>query len=103
LLIAAYKKLEENPIVELEEALPVYKPEVDPNQFEIKRENGDEWRVYGVAIERAAKMTFWEHHGSVRRFQRLMQKLGVDEALKKAGVQEGDTVFVGDFELEWQE
>ncbi|MFN8403614.1 MAG: Obg family GTPase CgtA [Anaerolineales bacterium] len=28
---------------------------------------------------------------------------GVDEALRKAGVQEGDTVAVGDFELEWQE
>jgi GTPase len=43
---------------------------VDPNQFEIHREDGDEWRVTGVAIERAAKMTYWEHDGSVRRFQR---------------------------------
>jgi GTP-binding protein len=103
ILIAAYKKLEENPIIELEETLPVYKPEVDPNQFEIKREDGDKWRVIGVAMERAAKMTFWEHHGSVRRFQHMMRKLGVDDALRKAGVQEGDTVFVGDFELEWQE
>jgi GTPase len=32
-----------------------------------------------------------------------MQKLGVDEALREAGVQEGHTVFVGDFELEWQD
>ncbi|HNO93470.1 MAG TPA: Obg family GTPase CgtA, partial [Anaerolineales bacterium] len=86
-----------------EEALPVYKPEVDPNLFDIHREDGDKWRVSGVAIERAAKMTYWEHFGSVRRFQRLMQKLGVDKALREAGVQDGDTVFVGDFELEWQE
>lgn len=103
-LVSAYKKLEELPPVETEkEALPIYKPEVDPNQFEIKREDGDKWRVYGVAIERAAKMTYWEHHGSVRRFQRLMQKLGVDKSLREVGVQEGDTVFIGDFELEWQE
>jgi GTP-binding protein len=56
-----------------------------------------------VAIERAAKMTFWEHDGSVRRFQKLMERLGVDEALRKAGIHEGETVSVGDFELEWQE
>lgn len=103
-LVSAYKLLQELPPVETEEeALPVYKPEVDPNQFEIKREDGDKWRVYGVAIERAAKMTYWEHHGSVRRFQRLMQKLGVDKSLREVGVQEGDTVFIGDFELEWQD
>ncbi|HRJ75828.1 MAG TPA: Obg family GTPase CgtA, partial [Anaerolineales bacterium] len=104
ILVSAYKLLQELPPEETEkEALPVYKPEVDPNQFEIKREDGDKWRVYGVAIERAAKMTYWEHHGSVRRFQRLMEKLGVDKSLREAGVQEGHTVFIGDFELEWQD
>jgi GTPase len=103
ILISAYKLLQEIPPEELDEALPVYKPDVDPNQFEIHRENGDEWRVTGVAIERAAKMTYWEHDGSVRRFQKLMVKLGVDDALREAGVQEGHTVFVGDFELEWQD
>lgn len=103
-LLRAYQKLRElPPEADEDEALPIYKPEVDPNQFSIQRENEDRWRVTGVAIERAAKMTYWEHHGSVRRFQRLMQKLGVDDALREAGVQEGDTVFIGEFELEWQE
>lgn len=103
-LFAAYKLLQELPPEQIEEeALPVYKPDVDPNQFNIHREDGDKWRVSGVAIERAAKMTYWEHYGSVRRFQRLMQKLGVDDALREAGVQEGDTVHIGDFELEWQD
>ncbi len=104
ILVSAYKLLQEIPAEELkEESLPVYKPDVDPNLFEIHREDGDKWRVSGVAIERAAKMTYWEHDGSVRRFQKLMTKLGVDKALIQAGVKEGDTVFVGDFELEWQE
>ena len=48
-------------------------------------------------------MTFWEYEGSVRRFQRLMERLGVEAALRKAGVQPGDTVFIGEYELEWQE
>ncbi|MBI5822970.1 MAG: GTPase ObgE [Chloroflexi bacterium] len=104
ILISAYKLLQEMPAEEFkEETLPVYKPDVDPNQFEIAREEGNQWRVTGVAIERAAKMTYWEHDGSVRRFQKLMIKLGVDKALNKAGISEGDTVFVGDFELEWQD
>jgi GTP-binding protein len=57
----------------------------------------------GTAIERAANMTYWEHEGSVRRFQKLMQALGVDDALRKSGIQEGDTVAVGDYELDWQD
>ncbi len=103
ILIAAHRKLADTPILELEETLPVYKPDVDPNLFEVTREDGDEWRITGVAIERAAKMTYWEHDGSVRRFQKMMTMLGVDEALRKAGIQEGHTVFVGNFELEWQD
>ncbi len=103
ILIAAHQKLAEIPAEELDDSLPIYKPAVDPNQFEIKREDGDKWRLSGVAIERSAKMTYWEHDGSVRRFQKLLLKLGVDEALRKAGVQEGHTVYVGDFELEWQD
>lgn len=103
ILITAHRKLSEIPVEELEETLPVYKPDVDPNQFEVTREDGDKWRVTGVAIERAAKMTYFEHDGSLRRFQKLLEKLGVDESLRKAGVEEGDTVFIGNFELEWKD
>jgi GTP-binding protein len=48
-------------------------------------------------------MTYWEHSQSVRRFQKILQTLGVEEALRRAGVQPGDTVFIGDFELEWSD
>ncbi len=104
LLLAAAQKLTETPpIEEVEAPMPVYRPKEDPRDYKITREDDGTWRVSGVAIERSAKMTFWEHDGSVRRFQRLMAALGVDEALRKAGIQEGDTVAVGDFELEWQD
>lgn len=103
LLNAAQKLAETPPLEEVEAPLPIYRPQEDANQFEIKREGATEWRLSGPAIERSAAMTYWEHDGSVRRFQRLMEKLGVDEALRKAGVQEGDTVLIGDYELEWQE
>jgi GTPase len=104
LLIDAYRKLEELPPLELVELpLPVYKPKEDPREFVITREGSNEWRVSGTAIERAASMTYWQHDGSVRRFQKIMETLGVEEALRKAGVEEGDTVSIGEFELEWQD
>jgi GTP-binding protein len=104
LLIKAYQKLQETPeLVEMEVPMPVYKPKEDPRDFEIMREGENEWRISGAAIERAAKMTYWEHYGSLRRFHKIMETLGITHALKKAGVQDGDTVSIDEFELEWQE
>jgi len=82
--------------------MPVYRPEQDPRDFAIEREE-DGWRVRGVSLERAAAMTYWEYEQSVRRFQRIMERLGITEALKEQGIQIGDIVFVGENELEWQE
>jgi GTPase len=82
--------------------IPVYRPAEDPRAFTVEKDN-EGWQVRGASIERAAKMTYFEHEGSLRRFQKLLERLGVDDALRKAGVEEGDTVFVGDFELEWKE
>lgn len=104
LLIQAHQTLAETPALETFSApLPVYTAKEDPRDFQVKREGAQEWRVSGAAIERAAAMTQWQHDGSVRRFQKIMETLGVEEALRQAGVKEGDTVAIGDFELEWQE
>jgi GTP-binding protein len=104
LLLAAAGKLAETPAIEDAEApMPVYRPKEDPKEFTIRREDNGDWRVSGTAIERAAKMTYFEHSGSLRRFQRLMEALGIEDALRKAGIKDGDTVVIGDFELEWQD
>ena len=104
LLFKAYQLLQATPAIEQFEApMPVYKPKEDPREFVIKREGPNEWRVSGAAIQRAAAMTHWEHDGSLRRFQKILESLGVDAALRKAGIEEGDTVSIGEFELEWQE
>jgi len=39
----------------------------------------------------------------VRRFQRMLEALGVDKALREAGIDEGETVKIGEFELEWED
>ncbi|MGW8251421.1 MAG: Obg family GTPase CgtA, partial [Anaerolineales bacterium] len=102
MLYRAVQLLEQTPQLEETAQMPVYRVESDPNQFEIQRE-ADGWRVSGQAIERAAAMTYWEYDQSVRRFQNILQTLGVDDALRKQGVQTGDTVHIGEYELEWQE
>jgi GTPase len=102
LLWRAVQLLQTAPEPKAVEEMPVYRPPEDPTDFTIKQVD-DGWQVNGKAIERSAAMTFWEHEGSVRRFQRLMNTLGVEEALREAGVKEGDTVYIGEYELEWQD
>jgi GTP-binding protein len=104
LLIRVLEKLSTVPAAAIEaEALPVYRPEPDPRTFQISQAGTHHWRLTGASIERAAAMTFWEHDGSVRRFQKLMKSLGVDDALRKSGIQNGDTVAIGEYELDWQD
>ena len=104
LLLKAVKMLAETPALEeVEPPMPVYRPAEDPRAFTISREDDGGWRIKSAAIERAAEMTPWDQPGSVRRFQRLMERLGVDKSLKEAGAQEGDTVYIGEYELEYQE
>jgi GTP-binding protein len=69
--------------------------------FTLTRGENGEYIVRGEAIERAAAMTYWEFDESVARFQRILETLGITKALEEAGVQVGDTVFIGDYELEW--
>jgi len=102
LMWKARNQLQELPIEPVETALPVYRSDEDPNAFEIEKTD-EGYIVTGKRIERAAAMTFFDQPGSVRRFQKFMAGIGVDKALRKAGIQEGESVFVADWELTWQE
>jgi len=87
-------------IVEEPENIPVYRPESREVTFKIKKLT-ERWVITGAAVERAAAMTFWENFESIRRFHRILDALGVVEALNERGIQEGDTVAISDHELEW--
>ncbi len=88
----------------LEEVVPIVvsNPE-DDMRFEIVREADGAWRVTGRRIERIVIMTKWEYYDAVMRFQRILEALGITEALRERGVQEGDTIRIGEKELEWSE
>lgn len=69
--------------------------------FRIRRTGDGQWRVEGIAIERAAQMTNWDYYEAAMRFQRILTALGIRDALREAGIQEGDTVTIGSVELVW--
>ncbi len=83
------------------EEKPVYELAEEEVVFNIVREDNGAYRVVGRRIERAASMTHWDYEDAVMRFQDILETLGVSAALVEAGVQVGDTVYIGDYELEW--
>ena len=86
----------------VDETIVVIQPQADESDFRIEvLSNG--YRVHGKQIERVAAMTYWEFEATVTRFQRILDRSGISEALRKAGVTPGDSVFIGEMELEWSD
>ena len=77
----------------------VFRPPEDES-FSIERE-GDAWRLRGQKIERIAAMTYFEFDDTLVRFQHILERMGISQALEEKGVQVGDIVIIGDQELEW--
>lgn len=71
--------------------------------FTISREPNGDWRVSGAEIEKVAAMTYFEFDDTLLRFQRILESMGISEALLEAGVEIGDIVVIGDQELEWSD
>jgi GTP-binding protein len=95
------QRLSELP-VEAQAETPVIHPELPEEVFTVSRE-GAGWRVRGRKAERMMAMTYWNEDESVERLQRVLTAMGVFDALRAAGVREGDMVHIGDGELEWTE
>lgn len=61
----------------------------------------DGLRVRGRRIERSAARTDFTNEESRDRFQRMLEKLGIDAELRRRGASDGTTVRIGSVELEW--
>jgi GTP-binding protein len=101
LLRRAVALLQTLPVPEPVPASPLITP-VDEDAFTIEKVP-EGWVVKGKRIERAAAMTNWDYYEAILRFQRILDAMGISDALRKAGVKEGDMVFVGDVDLTWSE
>ena len=101
LLRRALAILKELPPPQRKKAMPILQP-VDEDAFEIEK-TPEGWVITGKRIERAAAMTNWDYYEAALRFHRIMEAMGVAEALEQAGVENGDTVIIGDVVLEWSD
>jgi len=72
--------------------------------FMITRAPDASWHVTGRHVEVLASRHRFDSEESLMAFHKAITKMGVLDALREAGVQEGDTVWIGDdYELEWQD
>jgi GTP-binding protein len=72
-----------------------------PLGFVVEPQGGGIFKLSGKFVERASAMLDVTLPEAVYRFQRSLKRIGVDKALRKAGIQEGDKVQCGEFEFEW--
>jgi GTP-binding protein len=100
LIAKLFERLDQLPREQLfEEEIPVFTLD-EGDFFEVEKlPNG--WRVTGPKIEQLAAQTYWNLDEGVMRVYRILEKMGVHDALREAGVEPGDTVFLDDVELEW--
>ena len=54
-------------------------------------------------LERSFKMSKMDNEEDFMRFARKMRKMGIDEALRKAGCKDGDVVTICDIQFEFVE
>ena len=83
------------------EAIRVHRFDPLAEGWEIVAEADNSLRVHGRRVETAAARTNFENPESRDRFWRLLERLGIDEALRAHGAEPGTTVHIGGAELEW--
>ena len=93
------KTIPKEDLVEIEEMEKVYTLE-EKEEFTITKEDGI-FVVQGPGIERIMRRVNLEDNESMHYFQKSLDRLGLNQALKEAGVKDGDTVRLVDWELEW--
>lgn len=95
------KTLPKEDLIETENE-KVYTLEEKDNEYTIEKEDG-KFVIKGEAVERIMRRVNIADNESLYYFQKSLDNLGVNERLKKMGVQEGDIVKIDDYELEWEE
>ncbi|MFZ3101997.1 MAG: GTPase ObgE [Desulfitobacteriaceae bacterium] len=74
----------------------------EDERFKITRED-EIFMVSGKEIERHLAMTYFESDEGLRRFQKILSVMGIDNALRAQGIKVGDKVKIVDLEFEWEE
>ena len=94
------KELPKEELYDEVEDKKVYTLQEEQEGYTIKKEDGI-FVVDGPAVDRGMRRVNLEDNESMYYFQKCLDSLGVNQKLKEAGVQEGDTVNICGWELEW--
>lgn len=84
---------------EQESILYTYKEEEKP--FTIHNKGNGVWEVTGKKVERLVQMASFTTDDGFQRFALQIRNMGIDDALREAGCEDGDTVRLYDFEFEF--
>jgi GTP-binding protein len=82
------------------DTMKVYRFAPEEERWTVVKE-GDGARIVGRRVERLASMTDMDNPEAVEHFERQLNRMGIIEALERAGVGAGDTVRIGKQEMEW--
>ena len=95
------KTLPKEDIVDVEERM-IYTLDEEKDDFTVEIIGG-EFIVTGPAVERLMGRVNIGDNESYAYMERMLKKLGIEDALKTKGVKEGDTVKILEWEFEWYE
>ena len=95
------KLLPKEEIVDAEERV-IYTLKEDEKGFEINKING-EFVVSGPDVDRLMSRVNLADNESLYYFQKMLVNLGIDAALRNAGVRDGETIRFNDWEFAWYE
>lgn len=95
------KTLPKEELVEKDERI-IYTLEDDKERFTVTKEK-NKFIIKGEAVERVIRKVNIEDNESLYYLHKKLRELGVEEELKKQGINEGDIVRIANYELEWYE
>lgn len=78
-------------------------PQKQEAPFRVQKIGPDAYEVVGPQIDGLVGRTQFERDEAVERFMKILDNMGIEKALREAGIQDGDTVIVGPMALDYLE
>ena len=100
-LAALVQEVRAAAVVEATGAIVIHRPV--PEGVDVQRIAPGTWRVVGRVAERAVAFSDLNDVGALDEAVKRLRRLGVDRALSRAGVRDGDEVTVGNMTFTWGE
>lgn len=97
------EKVEEipKPVIEVEVEEDLAALDNDDSAYSVYKVDKNSFVVEGGKILRLANVTDSRNLDQIHRFQNIIESMGVFEALKQAGVKDGDSVKIGHIEFDY--